>query len=84
MPTVSEALSAYVVETRRLDAIPSVTEPSFYPDLRQLLTAVLKSERLPFDAITSTSESSGMPDFRLGDSALFVAVYGEVKRANVA
>jgi hypothetical protein len=34
--------------------------------------------------ITSTSESGDMPDFILGDSALFVGVYGEVKRANVA
>jgi hypothetical protein len=63
--------------------LPSSTEASFYPDLKLLLTAVLKSERLPFEVVTSTSESGGMPDFVLGDSALFVAVYGEVKRPDV-
>jgi len=43
-----------------------------------LLNAVLKSERLPFDVITGTSEGGArrrdMPDFVLGDSSLFVGV----------
>jgi hypothetical protein len=47
---------------------------------------VLKSERLPFEVITGTSESGArrrdMPDFVHGDSSLFVGVYGEVKRAD--
>lgn len=54
-----------------------------------MLNAVLRSERLPFDVITGTSEagarSRDMPDFVLGDaSSLFVGVYGEVKRADMA
>jgi hypothetical protein len=83
MHSVAEALSNYITETRRLNALPSSTEASFYPDLKLLLTAVIKSERLPFEVITSTSESGDMPDFVLGDSALFVGVYGEVKLPDV-
>lgn len=83
MQSLSEALSSYVAQTRHIDALPSSTEASFYPDLKQLLTTVLQSEKLPFEAITNTSESGDMPDFVLGDSSLFVGVYGEVKRANV-
>jgi hypothetical protein len=52
--------------------------------LKTLLNAVLRSERSPFDVITGTSEGAprrrDMPDFVLGDSSLFVGVYGEVKR----
>jgi hypothetical protein len=83
MQNIAEALSAYVTETRRLHTLPSSTEPSFYPDLKLLLSAVLRSERLPFEVVTSTSESAGMPDFVLGDSSLFVGVYGEVKLPHV-
>ncbi len=47
---------------------------------------MLKAEKLPFDVRTGTSEkgktSHDMPDFVLGDGALFVGVYGEVKRAS--
>ena len=86
MQSLSEAITDYVRETRRLESQPSSTETSFYPDLKLLLNALLKSERLPFDVITGTSEGGGrrrdMPDFVLGDSSLFVGVYGEVKRAN--
>jgi hypothetical protein len=53
-----------------------------------LLNTVLKNERLPFDVITGTSEGGArrrdMPDFVLGDSSLFVGVYGEVKRADTS
>jgi hypothetical protein len=46
--------------------------------LKTLLNAVLKSERLPFDVITGTSEGAArrrdMPDFVFGDSSLFVGV----------
>jgi hypothetical protein len=83
---VLEAIATYVRETRRLDTLASSTETSFYPDLKVLLNTLLKSEKLPFDVITGTSESGArtrdMPDFVLGDSSLFVGVYGEVKRAN--
>jgi hypothetical protein len=86
MQNLAEIISTYVRETRRLESLPSTTETSFYPDLKTLLNAVLKSERLPFDVITGTSEGGArrrdMPDFVLGDSSLFVGVYGEVKRAD--
>jgi len=88
MHNLAELISTYVRETRRLEALPSSTETTFYPDLKVLLNAVLKSERLPFDVITGTSEGGGrrrdMPDFVLGDSTLFVGVYGEVKRAGTS
>ena len=58
-------------------------KPSFYPDVKALLSAVLKHERLAFDVITSTSEAGDMPDFVLRDSSLFVGVFGEVKRAGI-
>jgi hypothetical protein len=86
MQNLVEVVSTYVRETRRLESLPSSTETTFYPDLKLLLGAVLKSERLPFDVITGTSEGGArrwdMPDFVLGDSTLFVGVYGEVKRAD--
>jgi hypothetical protein len=86
MQNLAEVISTYVRETRRLESLPSSTETTFYPDLKTLLNAVLKSERLPFDVITGTSEGNSrrrnMPDFVLGDSSLFVGVYGEVKRAD--
>jgi hypothetical protein len=88
MQNVAEAISTYVAETRRLEGMPSSTETTFYPDLKLLLNAVLKSERLPFDVITGTSEAGvrrrDMPDFVLGDASLFVGVYGEVKRADTS
>ncbi len=83
---LTEALATYCSDTRTLEALPTSTETTFYPDVRTLLTAVLKAEKLPFDVRTGTSEkgktSHDMPDFVLGDSALFVGVYGEVKRAS--
>jgi hypothetical protein len=81
MLNLVEAISTYVRETRRLESLPSSTETTFYPDLK-----LSKNERLPFDVITGTSEGGArrrdMPGFVLGDSSLFVGVYGEVKRAN--
>src|SRR6266481_5998388 len=86
MQDLADVISSYVRETRKLEGLPSSTEASFYPDLKTLLNGVLKGERLPFDVITGTSESGArrrdMPDFVLGDSSLFVGVYGEVKRAD--
>jgi hypothetical protein len=88
MQNLAEAIHEYVRETRRLESLPSSTETTFYPELKVLLNAVLKSERLPFDVITGTSEGGGrrrdMPDFVLGDSSLFVGVYGEVKRTDTS
>jgi hypothetical protein len=84
----AETISHHVRETRKLDSLPSSTETSFYPDLKTLPNAGLESERLPFDVIAGTSESGAgerdMPDFVLGDSSLFVVVYGEVKRADTS
>lgn len=83
---LSETLVTYCSDTRALEALPTSTETTFYPDVRTLLTAVLKAEKLPFDVRTGTSEkgntSHDMPDFVLGDGTLFVGVYGEVKRAS--
>jgi hypothetical protein len=88
MQDLAEAILSYVRETRALEALPTSTETTFYPDLKTLLNAALKSERLPFDVITGTSERGSrrrdMPDFVLGDSSLFVGVYGEVKRPNTS
>lgn len=70
-----------------MEALPTSTETTFYPDIKSLLTAVLRLENLPFDVRTGTSEkgksSHDMPDFVLGDGAVFVGVYGEVKRASI-
>lgn len=83
---LSESIASYCSDTKTLEALPTSTETTFYPDIRTLLSAVLKHEKLPFDVRTGTSEkgvaSHDMPDFVLGDGALFVGVYGEVKRAD--
>lgn len=85
---LSELIASYCADTRSLDALPTSTETTFYPDIRTILAAVLKHEKLPFDVRTGTSEkgaaSHDMPDFVLGDSGLFVGVYGEVKRADTS
>jgi hypothetical protein len=43
MLNLSEVIADYVRETRKLEGLPSSTEASFYPDLKTLLNAVLKS-----------------------------------------
>jgi hypothetical protein len=83
MLNLASIFANYVVETKKLAAIPSSTESTFYPEIKSLLTAILKDGGLPFEIRTSTSEKQGMPDFVLGDGAIFVGVYGEVKRENV-
>src|SRR4051794_40715145 len=88
MQQIDDAIAHYVEKTRKLEALPSSTETSFYPDLKQLIVEVLRAERLPFDVVTGTSETRSrgrdMPDFVLGDSTFFTGVYGEVKRANTS
>ena len=73
----------YVAETRRLSSLDSTTEETFYPAIRELLTVILRSQTLPFEVRTGTSEgkaaSTDRPDFVLADSGLFVGVFGEVK-----
>jgi hypothetical protein len=83
MSNLLPVIANYVAQTKKLAGIRSSTESTFYPDIKTLLSAVLKEHKLPFEARTSTSEAKGMPDFVLGDSAMFVGVYGEVKRENV-
>ena len=67
-------------ETRRLSDIGSSTEETFYPAIRDLITAILRAQNLPFEVRTGTSESkqagAERPDFLLADSGLF----GEVKK----
>jgi hypothetical protein len=81
-------ISQYVAETRHLDSQPSTTEATFYPNIKTLITAVLKDGRLPFEVRVNTSEAKGkshdMPDFVLADDKVFVGVFGEVKRADEA
>ena len=74
----------YVEDTRRLAAHGSTTEATYYPAIRDLIAAILRERRLPFDIRTGTSEVGAgginFPDFVLADRALFVGVFGEVKR----
>ena len=46
----------YVTETRRLQRLDSTTEETFYPAIKDLLTAVLRAQNLPFEVRTGTSE----------------------------
>ncbi|KHL24991.1 helicase [Croceibacterium mercuriale] len=86
-PELITAIAAYCDDTRKLESLPTTTETTYYPDIKVLLAALLRGERLPFDVRTGTSEARqagrDMPDFILGDSTLFVGVYGEVKKPNV-
>lgn len=78
----------YVTETRRLSDIGSSTEETFYPAIRDLISAILRTHNLPFEVRTGTSESkqagTDRPDFILADSGLFVGVFGEVKKPDEA
>ena len=86
MQSIISSLAAYVAETRHLDAEPTSTEATFYPAIKNLISAILKEGRLPFEVRVNTSEAKGkardMPDFVLGDDKMFVGVFGETKRAN--
>ena len=81
------AAARYVAETRRLSDIGSSTEETFYPVIRELLTAILRAQKLPFEVRTGTSEAkqsgTDRPDFILADSGLFVGVFGEVKKPHL-
>ena len=86
-PDLLAKVAEYVVETRRLHGLVSTTEETFYPAVRDLLSAVLRLQNLPFEVRTGTSEAKAggtdRPDFVLADSALFVGVFGEVKKPGV-
>lgn len=81
---VAAKASEYVIETRRLSALENTTEETFYPAIRELLTAILRTQNLPFEVRTGTSEAktrgTDRPDFIFADSGLFVGVFGEVKK----
>ena len=82
------AASEYVAQTRRLNSLGSTTEETFYPAIRDLLSAILRTHELPFEVRTGTSEEreggTDRPDFVLADAALFVGVFGEVKKSDVS
>ena len=84
MEPLAATLVHYVEETRRLAAHGSTTEGTYYPAIRDLIVHILRERRLPFEVRTGTSEAraggSDFPDFTLADRALFVGVFGEVKR----
>jgi Type ISP C-terminal specificity domain/N-6 DNA Methylase len=88
MKTITSAIIEYVSDTKLLDSQSSTTENTYYPAIKNLISAILKESRLPFEVRVNTSESKGkgrdMPDFVLGDDKLFVGVYGEVKRPNAS
>jgi SAM-dependent methyltransferase len=88
MQTIISSIIEYVLETRQLDSLPSSTENTFYPAIKNLISAILKESRLPFEVRVNTSEAKGkardMPDFVLGDDKMFVGVYGEVKRPSAS
>lgn len=84
--TAAEVVAAYVLATKQLNTQPGTNEATFYPDIRNLIAALLTAGRLPFGVRMNTSEARSkgvdMPDFVLGD-AQFVGVYGEVKLPDV-
>jgi len=88
MESFVKSVARYVVETGRLNELASSTEETFYPAIRDLLTAILREQRLPFEVRTGTSEAkqggTDRPDFVLADPALFVGVFGEVKKPGVS
>ncbi|QGM98436.1 hypothetical protein [Methylocystis parvus] len=59
MQTILPALIDYVSETRRLDSLPSSTEPTFYPAINNLIAAVQQERLLPFEVRVNTSEANG-------------------------
>ncbi len=42
MTNLTKLAAAYVAETKKLAAIPTSTELTFYPEIKALLTAILK------------------------------------------
>jgi predicted helicase len=94
MDAISGAVIEYVTAARRFSTLGSTTEETYYPPICTLINAVLKESRLPFEARAGTTQqrkgaASGgagvdRPDFILGDDALFVGVFGEVKTPDAA
>ena len=57
MDSLSAQAVRYVAETRRLNALSTTTEETFYPAIRSLLSAILQHQHLPFEVRTGTSEA---------------------------
>ena len=58
----------------------TTTEPTFYPKIREVLSSLLESRRLPFEVRVETREAGGdKPDLALYDKGDFAAVLVEVK-----
>ena len=83
-----EKASEYAAETRRLNGLTNTTEETYYPAVRELLAAVLRTQRLPFEVRVGTSEAkhggTDRPDFVLVDTAHFVGVFGEAKKPDLS
>lgn len=84
---IKAALEAYELETRKLAAISSSTEETFYPAIRRLITVAIEKLQLPFEIRSGTSEmrlgkGRDRPDFVLVEGQI-VAVYGEIKSGDI-
>jgi hypothetical protein len=85
MSDLHKAIRAFAADVAPLVASDTTREESYYPAVRNLLVAVLKSLGLPAEVRTSTTErrTSGgvdLPDLALYDGAGdFILVSGEVK-----
>lgn len=84
MSAVAQAVETYCRETRRYADLANTSEATYYPLVRNLISAVLDERGLPFEVRMGTNEhrpSGGhdAPDFILSDSGLLVSVLGEIK-----
>jgi hypothetical protein len=80
-----DALSRYCAEVSKLELADTTREETYYPAIKTLFTEFLNSQKLPFEARTSTSERRAgggidLPDLALYDgSGDFVVALCEVK-----
>ena len=84
-----ELLTAYAEEVADLAGSAGSTEPSYYPAIQRLFTALLRLRGLPFDVRVNTSEHRAQGGVDLPDLAFYegvgdyVVVISEVKLPNV-
>jgi len=80
------AAGGFAREIPPLYRAKTTTEPSYYPALKDLWSAILEERHLPFEVRVSTAEQRGagagadFPDVALYDQGDFAAVLAEVKR----
>jgi hypothetical protein len=85
MQASSVSLKRFADSVIRIFDASTTTEETYYPALKDLISACLEDRNLPFDVRTGTSERragrSGIdrPDIALYDGADFASVLGEVK-----